>query len=109
MIPFIDLRAQYREIQEEVEAAVARVLADAAYVLIGYEPDASLQRACGVEIDDETLVPRFDPESCESNVSGLYIAGTLQAGRDTNKIFIENSRNHSRRIVEHLRSRLGQD
>jgi dTDP-4-amino-4,6-dideoxygalactose transaminase len=33
VIPFIDLRAQYREIQDEVEEAVARVLADAAYVL----------------------------------------------------------------------------
>jgi dTDP-4-amino-4,6-dideoxygalactose transaminase len=33
VIPFVDLRTQYREIQEEVEEAVARVLADAAYVL----------------------------------------------------------------------------
>ena len=33
MIPFVDLRAQYREIQEEVTEAVARVLANASYVL----------------------------------------------------------------------------
>jgi dTDP-4-amino-4,6-dideoxygalactose transaminase len=39
VIPFIDLRAQYREIQEEVQEAVARVLADAAYVL-GSEVEA---------------------------------------------------------------------
>jgi len=76
--------------------------ADAAYVLIGYEPDVSLHRAAGVELDSETLVPVFDPDSCESNVAGLYIAGTLQAGRDTNRIFIENSRVHSVRIVQHL-------
>ena len=81
--------------------------AAAAYVLIGYEPDVSLQRGAGVRLDPHTLVPAFDPSSCESNVPGLYIAGTLQAGRDTNRIFIENSRVHSVRLVEHLAQRLG--
>ena len=47
------------------------------------------------------------PDSpCESNVPGLYIAGTLQAGRQTDKIFIENSRDHGPRIVAHLLTRL---
>ncbi len=81
--------------------------ADSAYVLIGYTPDIALQQRCGVEVDPETLVPVFDPASCESNVPGLYIAGTLQAGRVTDKIFIENSRDHGRRIVHHLGQRLG--
>jgi thioredoxin reductase (NADPH) len=76
--------------------------AQAAFVLIGYLPDVDLQRRCGVEVDPETLVPRFDPETCESNVPGLYIAGTLQAGRQTDRIFIENSRDHAPRIVAHL-------
>jgi len=76
--------------------------ADAAYVLIGYEPDVDLERRCGVRVDPETLVPEFDPESCESGVPGLYLAGTIQAGRDTGKIFIENSRAHAPLIVGHL-------
>lgn len=80
--------------------------ADAVYVLIGYLPDAGFERRCGVEVDGETLVPAFDPETCESNVPGLYIAGTLQAGRDTGRIFIENSRAHAPRIVRHLARRL---
>lgn len=83
-----------------------RVLeADAVYTLIGYLPDADLQRRCGVEVDPTTLVPSHDPETCESNVPGLYIAGTLQAGRNTGKIFIENSRDHGERIVSHLVAR----
>ena len=80
--------------------------ADAAYVMIGYTPDVELERRSGVEIDPESLVPAFDPETCESNVPGLYIAGTLQAGRRTDKIFIENSRDHGLRIVRHLTRRL---
>ncbi|HEY3570942.1 MAG TPA: YpdA family putative bacillithiol disulfide reductase [Thermoanaerobaculia bacterium] len=84
-----------------------RVLpAQAAYVLIGYQPDADFERRCGVQIDSETLIPAFDPETCESNVPGLYVAGTLQAGRWTDRIFIENSRDHGPKIVAHLKSRL---
>ena len=78
--------------------------AEAAYVLIGYEPDMKLLEMSGVEVDPESLVPRISEESCESNVPGLYIAGTLQAGRDTNSIFIENSRVHGVQIVRHLAS-----
>ena len=49
---------------------------------------------------------RNHPATCESNVSGLYIAGTLQAGRDLGKIFIENSRRHAPLIARHLAARL---
>lgn len=80
--------------------------ADAAYVLIGYRPDAEFERRCGIEVEPETLAPAFDPETCESNVPGLYVAGTLQAGRYTDRIFIENSRDHGPKIVAHLKSRL---
>jgi thioredoxin reductase (NADPH) len=84
-----------------------RLPADCVYVLIGYTPDVSLQARCGVEIEPETLIPNFDPDTCESNVPGLYVAGTLQAGARTDQIFIENSRDHGARIVHHLVHRLG--
>jgi thioredoxin reductase (NADPH) len=81
--------------------------AQAAFVLIGYLPDADFQRRCGIAVDPATLVPSFDPESCETNVPGLYVAGTIQAGSNIDRIFIENSREHGPKIVRHLRSRLG--
>jgi thioredoxin reductase (NADPH) len=80
--------------------------AQAAYVLIGYMPDADFERRCGIALDPESLVPVFDPETCETNISGLYVAGTLQAGRATDRIFIENSRDHGPKIVGHLVQRL---
>jgi len=80
--------------------------AQAVFVLIGYTPDADFERRCGVEVDPETLFPTFDPETCESNVPGLYVAGTLQAGRWTDRIFIENSRDNGPKIVAHLKGRL---
>jgi thioredoxin reductase (NADPH) len=59
-------------------------------------------RRCGVEIEPQSLKPVFDPETCESTVPGLYVAGTLQAGRHTGQIFIENTRDHGEKIVGHL-------
>ena len=94
-------------VEIERQGTRERLAADAVYVLIGYLPDAALEERCGVHVDPQTLVPACDPESCESNVPGLYIAGTLQAGRDTGRIFIENSRDHGVKIVRHLRARLG--
>jgi len=78
---------------------------DAAYVLIGYDIDVALLERCGIAVDAVTRVPAHDPETCESNVPGIYVAGTLQAGRDTGKIFIENSRDHGAKIVRHWQSR----
>ena len=81
--------------------------ADAAYVLIGYRPDVSLLERSGVRVDAATLQPDFDPATCETNVAGLYVAGTVQAGQETHRVFIENSRDHGGRIVRHLLERTG--
>ncbi len=83
--------------------------ADAAYVLVGYLPELELARQVGVTLDPETLVPRVDRETCESDVPNFFVAGTLQAGRVTNRIFIENSRDHGPRIVACLARRRGRE
>jgi len=92
-------------VEVEGPGGVEILPAQAAYVLIGYLPDADFERRCGITVDPETLIPEFDPETCESNLPGLYVAGTLQAGRRTDRIFIENSRDHGPRIVAHLKRR----
>lgn len=85
------------------------VPADAAYVLVGYLPELDLARQVGVTLDPDSLVPRVDRETCESDVPGFFVAGTLLAGRVTNRIFIENSRDHGPRIVACLARRRGQE
>ena len=81
--------------------------ADCTYVLLGYDPDLAFVRACGVAVDPATGIPVCDPESFETEIPGLYVAGSLQAGYATNRIFIENSREHAPRLVAHLVRRLG--
>ncbi|MFN7624215.1 MAG: hypothetical protein ACK5RS_13830, partial [Acidobacteriota bacterium] len=63
-------------------------------------------QAIGIAIDPVTMKPSLDPESFETNVHGIYLAGVVMAGRDTGKIFIENGRFHGIRIVADLVTKL---
>jgi thioredoxin reductase (NADPH) len=82
------------------------IAADAVLLLTGYKPDVELMRRAGVRCDDETLAPELDPETFETNVPNLFIAGGAIAGRNTGSIFIENGRFHGERIVKVLAERL---
>ena len=83
---------------------VTEIKADFVFVLIGYIPDVQFLRQAGIEVDSDSLTPRFNPESYETNVPHLYVAGGLVGGRFNNKIFIENGRLHGPAIVKHLAS-----
>jgi bacillithiol disulfide reductase len=76
------------------------VPADAVFPLIGYEPDFALFERCGVRLEGEARIPAHDPETLESNVPNLYLAGAILGGREVGRIFIENSRHHADRIAE---------
>ncbi len=79
---------------------------DAVLAMTGYHPNPDLLRQAGVNIDPETLVPEHDTDRLETNVKGLYVAGSPVAGRDCNKIFIENGRLHAEPIISSIASAL---
>jgi thioredoxin reductase (NADPH) len=72
---------------------------DFVLALTGYHPDFDFLRDIGVEIDPTTHRPHCNTETLESNVPGIYLAGVIIAGMDTNEIFIENGRFHGRQIL----------
>ena len=74
------------------------------YVLIGFLPDAAQLRKIGIRLDPETLAPLANPETFETDVPGLFVAGSVVAGRNTNRIFVENGRLHGKAIVSRLLS-----
>jgi thioredoxin reductase (NADPH) len=69
-----------------------RIPADRVFLLTGYRPDFSFFREMGIEIDDATGVPTLDPETLETNVPGIHLAGSLTRGYAVSEIFIENGR-----------------
>ncbi len=68
--------------------------------MTGWRPDRGFLSGLGIDIDDETGIPSHSPETMETNVPGMYIAGVLAAGYNANKIFIENGKLHGPKIVE---------
>lgn len=77
---------------------------DFVFALTGYHTDNDFLRSLGIEIDSETMKPKFDPVTMESNVRGIYLAGVVIAGKETGKIFIENGRFHGGQIAAALRA-----
>jgi thioredoxin reductase (NADPH) len=72
--------------------------ADRVYALTGYLPDFDLFRRIGIALDEETARPHIDPETLETNVPGVHMAGSITAGRATSDVFIENGRFDGERI-----------
>lgn len=86
----------------DVDGKREEIECDFVYALTGYHPDVDFLRDLGVEIDEKTGIPAHDPSSYETNVPGLYVAGSIVAGYDCNKIFIENGREHGKFIAKSL-------
>lgn len=80
------------------------VPSDDVLCLIGYQQDKNLFRQCGVELLDANERPDFDPDNMQTNVQGVYVAGTAVAGTQSSKYrtFLENCHVHVDRIADHL-------
>ena len=77
---------------------------DFVLAMTGYQPDFSFLERIGIKIgDDEHTTPFHDPDTMETNVKGIYLAGVICGGLKTNKWFIENSRAHSKIIIEEIK------
>ena len=89
-------------VRVEGPAGVEEIPADAVFLLTGYVPDVSLLERAGVRVDPATRKAEHDPGTFETNVPGLYLAGSIAAGADSNRIFIENGRFHGEAIVRSI-------
>lgn len=77
--------------------------------LTGYQPNLQFLSSVGVELyPDEIRKPTYHEETYESNIEGLYLAGVICGGMNTHRLFIENSREHAVKIMNHIAAKLGQ-
>ncbi|WP_410004452.1 YpdA family putative bacillithiol disulfide reductase [Aequorivita nionensis] len=71
--------------------------------LTGYKPDFKFLKSLGVQFsEDGNYFPKYNTETMESNVEGLYLAGVICGGLETHKWFIENSRVHAKIIIQDI-------
>ena len=75
---------------------------DFVLAMTGYLPDFDFLRNSGIELMGENLNPIYNPETMETNIENLYLAGVVCGGKDTHLWFIENSRVHAEMIVNNI-------
>jgi thioredoxin reductase (NADPH) len=118
ILPDINNRIKAGEIKAYFSSAVTRITEDSVeiktpegfvqmendyvFAMTGYHPDFDLLTGLGIRLEGEDRRPVCDPQSLESNVPGIYLAGVIVAGSRTNEIFIENGRFHGRQIARDL-------
>ncbi len=74
---------------------------DFVLALTGYMPNFAFLEKLGIALsDDAKRIPSYDPETMETNVHGLFLAGVICGGMETHKWFIENSRIHAPIIMD---------
>lgn len=90
----------------EQQGEIKRLENDFVFALTGYRPDRTLLSSVGVQFSPDTGEPVHNPETMETNISGVYIAGVIAAGNNANIIFIENGRFHGGLIAEDIALRI---
>ena len=74
------------------------------FLLTGYHSSTKFLEQLGVKWDAETLRPQYNPETFETNVPGVYLAGSIVGGRFNAEVFIENGRFHGETVVKAIAS-----
>ena len=122
ILPDIENRIKNGEVTAHFKSSVVEILSrsvvletpkgrmeitnDFVFALTGYHPDFAFLESLGIVLVGDDRRPACDPETLESNVPGIYLAGVIVSGTRTSEIFIENGRFHGREIAKSLRQKL---
>ncbi|MEX2600539.1 MAG: YpdA family putative bacillithiol disulfide reductase [Balneolaceae bacterium] len=104
-------QSEVKEIREQdvlLETPDGEVAIENDFVLAmtGYRPHFDLMEKFGIELTrDEKRMPVFNSETLETNRKGIYVAGVVCGGMDTNSLFIENTRIHAEHIADDIASK----
>ena len=73
---------------------------DFVLLMIGYEADMSVFEMAGVTLEGESRKPVYDPATMETDVPGVFVAGTAIAGtQERFAVYLENCHIHAERIA----------
>jgi len=100
----VEIEADYVDL--DTPRGPVRLKNDFVFAMTGYHPDYDFLRSMGIELSPDQCRPVCDPQTLESNVPGIYVAGVIVAGSRTNEIFIENGRFHGQHIAQDLKKKL---
>ena len=92
-----------KEVDIQTPEGLVTIENDWVIAMTGYQPDLAFLNKAGIELSADTIrKPRYDEDTHETNIPGIYLAGVICGGMDTHSLFIENSREHAVKIIEHI-------
>ncbi len=94
-----------RETEADIETTggIITIANDFVMAMTGYKPNFNFLKKIGIKLsDDDRFIPHYDPETMETNLPGVYLAGVVCGGMDTHLWFIENSRIHADMILNDI-------
>ena len=100
-------RTCVKEIRPGTVVLDREIPADFVLLMTGYRQDPRLFEMLGVELQGQERAPLHDPETMETNVPGVFIAGTAVAGTPPRKVsvIVETCHVHVPRIVAAITGR----
>ncbi|WP_461452704.1 YpdA family putative bacillithiol disulfide reductase [Mucilaginibacter sp.] len=92
---------EVREYEVDIETPEGTVTIpnDFVMAMTGYKPNFIFLEKMGIELSEDKFIPKYNPDTMESNMPGMYLAGVVVGGLDTHLWFIENSRVHADMII----------
>lgn len=88
------------EVDIETPEGIVTIPNDFVMAMTGYKPNFEFLKKIGINLSaDDKLLPQYNPETMETHLPGLYLAGVVCGGMDTHLWFIENSRVHAEMII----------
>jgi len=95
---------EIREYDVDIETpeGLVTIPNDFVMAMTGYKPNFNFLKKLGITLSEDKFVPQYNPDTMESNMPGMYLAGVVVGGMDTHLWFIENSRIHADMIVDDI-------
>lgn len=102
----MEIREEWVVIRDLESGEIKEVPADFVFLMVGYRPDADFMQKLGIHLEGAFFIPEINPQTFETNVEGIYVAGSVVGGEETAKIFIENGREHGALIMEDIKKKI---
>ncbi|MFC0518324.1 YpdA family putative bacillithiol disulfide reductase [Mucilaginibacter angelicae] len=90
------------EVDIQTPEGLVTIPNDFVMAMTGYKPNFDFLKKLGIILSDDKFIPQYNPETMETNMPGLYLAGVVCGGLDTHLWFIENSRIHADMIINDI-------
>lgn len=92
-----------RVLLENEEQGEFEIANDFVLAMTGYHPNYELLGRLGLHCEkDEFELPIHQKDTLESHLPNVYLAGVVCAGKQTSKLFIENTRDHGAIIIKQI-------